>query len=98
VEHLGDQAMMAFCRKERRLMPTPLLTQSRPSAALRQSPIPALRKLLVEESENTVMIVGSVSSYYHKQLAQETIMPVLEGRELLNRVAVVRNGNAVNAQ
>jgi hypothetical protein len=75
-----------------------LLTPSRTTAALRHSPIPALRKLVVEETESTVVIVGSVSSYYLKQLAQETVMPVLEGRELLNRVAVVRNGQMANAQ
>jgi hypothetical protein len=57
---------------------------------LRQSPIPALRKLAVEETEAIVAISGAVSSYYLKQLAQETIMPVLAGRELHNRVAVVR--------
>ena len=78
-------------------MGPPLPVQSRLAAALRHSPIPALRKLLVEETENTVVIVGSVSSYYLKQLAQETVMPFLDGRELLNRVAVVRTGPPVNA-
>ena len=58
--------------------------------ALRQSPIPALRKLAVEETATTVVILGSVSSYYYKQLAQETIMPHLGERELLNRVLVVQ--------
>jgi hypothetical protein len=58
-------------------------------AALRHSPIPALRKLFVEESENGIIISGSVSSYYLKQLAQETIMPVRSGRDLQNRVQVV---------
>ena len=37
-----------------------------------------------------VVINGRVSSYYLKQLAQEAVMPVLGGRELRNRVAVVR--------
>jgi len=63
--------------------------QIRAAVALRQSPIPALRKLSVEESETVVIVLGSVSSYYLKQLAQETIMPVLDGRQLLNRVSVV---------
>lgn len=58
-------------------------------AALRHSPIPALRKLSVEETDNDIVIFGSVSSYYLKQLAQETIMPVRSGRELQNRVQVV---------
>jgi len=66
--------------------------QSRALAALRQSPIPALRKLAVEETDAAVILLGNVSSYYLKQLAQETVMPVLDGRELHNRVMVVRNG------
>jgi hypothetical protein len=73
------------------------LVQSRALIALRQSPIPPLRKLTVDESDTTVVILGKVGSYYLKQLAQETVMPVLDGRELLNRVAVVRNGAAVGA-
>ena len=60
------------------------------STALRQSPIPALRKLSVEETDDAIVICGAVSSYYLKQLAQETIMPILGRRELHNRVAVVR--------
>jgi hypothetical protein len=59
-------------------------------AALRQSPIPALRKLTVEETAAAVVITGSVSTYYHKQLAQETLMPHLNGRALQNDVLVVR--------
>ena len=66
------------------------LAQSPGSMALRQSPIPALRKLSIEETEDAIVICGAVSSYYLKQLAQETIMPVLGRRELHNRVAVVR--------
>jgi hypothetical protein len=64
--------------------------QSPAVLALQQSPIPALRKLKIEETEQGIVITGSVSSYYLKQLAQETIMPVLERRELVNRVEVVR--------
>jgi hypothetical protein len=67
-----------------------LINSSRASAALRQSPIPALRKLSVEETDEAITIAGSVASYYLKQLAQETIMPVLSNRELRNRVQVVR--------
>ena len=58
--------------------------------ALRQSPIPALRKLAVKESDDAIVIMGNVSSYYLKQLAQETVMPCLEGRQLTNEVAVIR--------
>jgi hypothetical protein len=57
--------------------------------ALRQSPIPALRKLSIEETDAVVVIQGMVSSYYYKQLAQEAVMPMLGQRQLCNRVAVV---------
>jgi hypothetical protein len=63
---------------------------SRAAQALRQSPIPALRHLSVEEGPAGVVISGCVSSYYLKQLAQETVMPILDHRALLNRVTVVR--------
>ena len=59
------------------------------SQALGRSPIPALRKLSLEETDGVVVINGRVSSYYLKQLAQEAVMPALGGRELRNRVAVV---------
>jgi hypothetical protein len=60
------------------------------SEALQQSPIPALRRLIVEESLSEVRISGSVSSYYLKQLAQETIMPLLHERRLENCVVVYK--------
>jgi hypothetical protein len=58
--------------------------------ALRHSPIPALRRLDLEETDSAVVITGRVTSYYLKQLAQETILPVLAGRELRNHVNVIR--------
>ncbi len=62
----------------------------RAEQALRQSALPALRRLSVEESDEAIVLTGSVASYYLKQLAQETIMPVLGDRRLVNRVLVVR--------
>jgi hypothetical protein len=59
--------------------------------ALRHSPIPALRKLSVEESTSGVVISGRVPSYYLKQLAQEAVLPLLDDQELLNRVTVARD-------
>ena len=64
-------------------------TASRAATALRHSPIPALRKLIIEETDEEVLINGTVGSYYLKQLAQETLMPCLDGRLLRNRVTVV---------
>jgi hypothetical protein len=70
-------------------MTTSVLEQSRLALALRRSPFPALRKLTLEETEHSIVIQGQVSSYYLKQLAQETLLPLLDGRQLLNRVQVV---------
>jgi hypothetical protein len=67
-----------------------IVESSRAALALRQSPLPPLRKLSLEETDDAVVIQGKVSSYYLKQLAQEAVMPLLEGRKLLNRVIVVR--------
>lgn len=64
---------------------------TRLAQALRQSPIPALRKLSVEETGTDVVITGRVSTYYLKQLAQETVMPLLNRRQLRNQVTVVRS-------
>ncbi len=72
-------------------MSSTTLESSHASQALRRSPLPALRKLSLEETDAVVVINGRVSSYYLKQLAQEAVMPVLGGRELRNRVAVVRD-------
>jgi hypothetical protein len=68
---------------------TPL--EVRADQALRQSPIPALRSLAVLETEKEIVLSGSVGSYYHKQLAQEAVMPILGPRTLCNRVTVVRS-------
>ena len=71
-------------------MATTFITGSQATEALLHSPIPALRRLQVEESEQVLVLSGSVASYYLKQLAQETILPYLERRNLLNQITVVR--------
>lgn len=68
-------------------MPTAQL-DSRASLALRASPVRALRDLLVEEDDTTVVLRGIVTSYYMKQQALEAIKPLLAGRCLLNHVEV----------
>jgi hypothetical protein len=67
------------------------LTQSPASQALQRSSIPALRKLQVEETEQDLVVIGAVSTYYLKQLAQETVMPFLGGRQLRNQVVVTEH-------
>lgn len=59
-----------------------------PVEALQQSSIPALRRIRVEEADGEVVISGSLPSYYYKQLAQETVLPAIGGRRLINRVTV----------
>jgi hypothetical protein len=71
-------------------MTTSVLEQWRAAKALRQSPIPALRRLSVDETDEAVVISGTVVSYYFKQLAQEAVIPLLAGRKLHNQVTVVR--------
>jgi len=56
--------------------------------ALKKSSHPALRNLSVEGNESTLVISGKVTSYYLKQLAQETIMPVRGPFQLVNKVSV----------
>jgi osmotically-inducible protein OsmY len=57
--------------------------------ALRSNSNPMLRQLSVEETPEVVILTGRVSSYYAKQLAQETVMPYLGQRQLVNRIVVV---------
>ena len=58
------------------------------SSLLRQSPLPDLRRLSVDEDEFEVVINGVVASFYLKQLAQETVKTALGDRRLCNRVVV----------
>jgi hypothetical protein len=71
-------------------MDTSVLWSGQAAQALRQNSNPALRRLSIEETADVVVLTGKVSSYYAKQLAQEAILPHLGGRELHNRIVVVR--------
>ena len=68
---------------------SPSLDQAR--IALRDSPILALRDLVVEQTGESLIISGSVTSFYQKQLAQEAVRAVCRDVELLNTVAVGRD-------
>jgi hypothetical protein len=67
-----------------------LPVQSRATQVLQDSGHPALRALYVEESDDALIIKGSVSSYYLKQLAQETLKAIRGPRQVVNQVEVVR--------
>jgi hypothetical protein len=59
-----------------------------PADALTSSPLGQLRRLVVIANDLQVIITGQVSSYYLKQMAQETVRPLLGDRTLLNNVEV----------
>jgi len=62
--------------------------QPRAQRALAGSPVYELRDLNVEQREGTLLISGSVSSFYHKQLAQEVVRSVCKGVEIRNSTLV----------
>jgi hypothetical protein len=62
---------------------------ARAAPLLRESPVNDLRRLEVTETESEIVVSGIVSSYYLKQMAQETVRPALAGRKLRNRVIVL---------
>jgi hypothetical protein len=64
-------------------------TQARSAVnALRDCSLPFIRHLEVTETDEEVVISGRVSTYYYKQLAQETVMAALGDRRLKNSVVV----------
>ena len=62
--------------------------QSRAQTALAASPVYALRDLQVEQQGECLLIRGQVSSFYHKQLAQEVVRQAAEGIEVVNSIQV----------
>ncbi len=59
-------------------------------SALRQSPISALHNLEVAAEGDTIVLMGRVGSYYYKQLAQEAVISVAHGREIVNQIRVLK--------
>lgn len=66
--------------------------QSRVQMALANSPISELRELQVEldGTQDSLLLSGIVSSFYHKQLAQEVVRAVCKNLdyELVNAIRV----------
>ncbi len=52
------------------------------------SPFYALRELQVQREGDALLISGRVSSFYHKQLAQEVVRHAAEGVEVVNSIEV----------
>jgi hypothetical protein len=62
--------------------------QPRAQAALASSPFYELRELQVEWRDETLTLSGCVSSFYHKQLAQEVVRSVCKEIEVVNSIHV----------
>jgi hypothetical protein len=58
-------------------------------AVLSRSRIFDLRRLIVEQDGDCVVLRGRVDSFYHKQLAQELLKTQIEGIEVINAINVV---------
>jgi hypothetical protein len=68
---------------------SPTTVQPRAQAALSNSPFYELHDLLVEDRDGALMISGTVTSFYHKQLAQEVVRSVCKEIEVINSILVV---------
>ena len=64
----------------------PILTQAK--RALQESNFHDIRNLQVERANDSLVISGSVSCYYHKQQAQEAIRAVSGDLMVINEVDV----------
>lgn len=62
--------------------------QLRAQSALTSSPFYSLRELTVESRDDAILIYGSVTSFYHKQLAQEAVCAVAGKLKVVNSVHV----------
>lgn len=67
--------------------------QERAQAALAASPIYVLREVLVERVGGSLLLTGTVDSFYHKQVAQEVVRAVARSVDVINVVEV--NGEPV---
>jgi len=62
--------------------------QSRAQTALAKSPFYELREVQVEQRDQMLLLSGAVSTFYHKQLAQEVVRSVCQGVEVINSIRV----------
>jgi hypothetical protein len=68
---------------------SPSDVQPRAQAALTNSPFYELHDLQVEDRNGALAISGTVTSFYHKQLAQEVVRSVCKEIEVVNTIHVV---------
>ena len=62
--------------------------QPRAQKALCNSPFYELRELQVGQRDDALLISGCVSSFYHKQLAQEAVRSVCTDVKVINSIRV----------
>ena len=67
-----------------------LLCPPTAGSALLTSSNPELRRVRISESDDAIVLRGTVSCYYLKQLAQESVKPAAEGRRIVNLLEVRR--------
>ncbi|MCI0362208.1 MAG: BON domain-containing protein [Planctomycetaceae bacterium] len=67
-------------------------------AALSDSRIFDLRRLTVVQDGDAVVLRGRVSSFYHKQLAQEVVRNATEGAEVINAIRVVYQAERTSSE
>src|SRR3954447_19218052 len=60
------------------------------AAALQCSRFTVLRRIDVVETPTEVVLTGVLPRYYLKQVAQETVLPLIQGRQLRNQIEVIR--------
>ncbi|REK11414.1 MAG: BON domain-containing protein [Planctomycetota bacterium] len=63
--------------------------QAKAQQALADSKVYALRELVIDRDDDTLVIVGEATSFYHKQLAQEIVRHAAPGVEVVNAVHVL---------
>jgi hypothetical protein len=63
--------------------------QTKAQSALTESAVAALRDLQVERVGDALLLRGVVSSFYHKQLAQEMVRVVVGDVNLVNDIDVL---------
>jgi hypothetical protein len=68
--------------------------QPRAQAALANSPFYELRDLQVARQDHALVLSGRVSSFYHKQLAQEVVRSVCRDTSVINSVYVEQEEEA----
>jgi hypothetical protein len=80
--------------QEARLMATVTVDDLEPRAraALLNSPVFELHDLEIEQRGGSIYISGAVSSFYHKQLAQEVVRSVCREIDIINQTDVRESG------